>query len=176
MLRELPSLERLQELFHYDPETGLLTRACQRPKSAAKTGDVVGTTNSDGHLICRVDVQICYVHRIVWKMHYRVEPPERLDHKNKMPADNRISNLRPATSQQNGYNRKIAKSNTSGVTGVKFSKKRPANKWKAYIKVNGRSVHLGYFTHKDDAIAARLNAEQIYCHEFAASVNPAIEG
>ena len=38
---------------------------------------------------------------------------------------------------------------TSMYKGVCFVKK--TNKWRAYIKHNGQSIHLGYFTDEADA-------------------------
>ena len=35
-------------------------------------------------------------------------------------------------------------------------------KWKAYIKINQRTIHLGTFSNKEDAIIARKNAEIKY--------------
>ncbi len=171
MPRELPSLERLQELFHYDPETGLLSRRCHRPRSKTKIGDIVGTPNSDGHLVCRVDFQICYVHRIAWKMYYGKEPPLAIDHKNRKQTDNRIKNLRSANQLQNSRNRKLPKNSTTGILGVRFCKKNPANKWKAHIKANGKNIHLGYFVRKEDAIIARQRAERLLFGKFAPSLN-----
>jgi hypothetical protein len=48
-------------------------------------------------------------------------------------------------------------SNTSGHTGVSFDKKR--GEWRVYIRVNWKRIHLGFFTHKEDAFAARQDAE-----------------
>ena len=53
-----------------------------------------------------------------------------------------------------------SKNNTSGVTGVSFSRKNGL--WRASIMANGVRHHLGMFGSKDDAAAARKAAEDWY--------------
>ncbi|MCL2575711.1 MAG: AP2 domain-containing protein [Defluviitaleaceae bacterium] len=52
---------------------------------------------------------------------------------------------------------KLSKNNTSGVRGVSFNKRK--QKWRAYIRFKGKSMHLGYFDELEDAKAARVAAE-----------------
>lgn len=54
--------------------------------------------------------------------------------------------------------------NTSGVTGVNWLKKN--KKWRAYITVGNKQVHLGSFENKEDAIKARKEAEIKYSRRF----------
>lgn len=49
-------------------------------------------------------------------------------------------------------------SNSSGKTGVGYSTIR--NRWSAYYHANGKSVILGYFDNKEDAIKCRLEYEK----------------
>lgn len=79
--------------------------------------------------------------------------------------DNRKSNLRIATKQQNGMNAALSKNNTSGVTGVIWHKRD--NVWQARIKVNYKYIHLGYFNSFEDAVKARKEAEEKYFGEFS---------
>ena len=79
--------------------------------------------------------------------------------------DNRKSNLRIATKQENNRNRKLCSTNTSGVTGVTFDKSR--NKWCAQIVVNNKNIHLGRFNNFEDAVKARKEAEEKYFGEFS---------
>jgi len=44
--------------------------------------------------------------------------------------------------------------------GTRFNKS--CNKWVAYICINGKQKHLGYFLTQEEAIAARETAEQKY--------------
>lgn len=78
--------------------------------------------------------------------------------------DNRKCNLRLATPKDNAHNRKIFKTNLSGVTGVRWIEK--LNKWFAFIKKDGKDFPLGYFINKDDAIKARKKAEKELWGEF----------
>ena len=57
-------------------------------------------------------------------------------------------------------NKKVQKNNTSGKTGVAFNKEK--KKWQARIKIKGKDIYLGYFDKKEDAIKARLKAEEEY--------------
>ena len=83
------------------------------------------------------------------------------DHINRdNPLDNRKSNLRQATGSEQCQNRNMPKNNTSGIIGVSWDKQR--QKWKAHIGVNKKSLNLGLFVDKDEAIKARLNAELKY--------------
>lgn len=45
--------------------------------------------------------------------------------------------------------------NTSGVTGVSFEKRR--EKWVAYVNVDKKRKHLGYFNTREEAVKARLS-------------------
>jgi hypothetical protein len=60
-------------------------------------------------------------------------------------------NLRPSDSIKNGQNGTLRCNNTSGYKGVSWDKNM--KKWHAYIQVNGKLMHLGYFP-ADQLIAA----------------------
>ena len=62
-------------------------------------------------------------------------------------------------------NVKIRENNTSGVTGVDWSKKY--QKWRARICVNKKEIHLGQFEEFDKAVAARKEAENKYFGEWS---------
>ena len=84
-----------------------------------------------------------------------------IDHKNTLEKfDNRKSNLRVASRQQNMFNSQLAKNNASGFTGVYWSKKDKS--WYSQIKCGDKRVHLGYTKTKEQAIIQRLEAEIKY--------------
>ena len=88
-----------------------------------------------------------------------------VDHINHDLLDNRKSNLRVTTKSQNQMNNKLAKNNTSGVTGVSYCKE--SGKWVSYIHLYNKRITLGYFVDFDDAVKARLNAEDEYFKEYS---------
>ena len=92
-----------------------------------------------------------------------------VDHRNGNGLDNRKENLRICTIQQNAYNRtRSQKNNKLGIKGVSWDKK--LKKYKAGIKFNGKSIHLGYFNVLGDADSAYRKAEEKYFGEFARKV------
>lgn len=90
---------------------------------------------------------------------------ECVDHIDRNKSNNRRSNFRICTRQENTMNSGLSKNNSSGVTGVSFRKDK--NKWRAYIFYNGEQITLGHFKEKDEAIVARLLAEVEYFKEFS---------
>ena len=83
-----------------------------------------------------------------------------VDHINRDKLDNRKSNLRIVDKSFNAVNTDIRLNNTSGVTGVSWFK--PAGLWRAYINYQGNRIELGYYKKYEDAVVARLNAENKY--------------
>ena len=89
--------------------------------------------------------------------------PEKVDHKDTDRLNNDISNLRPATAEQNMQNRNMPETNTTGVKGVdKFS-----GKFRARITVEGQRHTLGLFNTKQEALEARNEAVMKHHGEFA---------
>lgn len=94
-----------------------------------------------------------YLHREI------MQAPDGLtvDHISGDRLDNRRSNLRVCTTQQNTWNRrKKASPSTSVYVGVSFD--RHKGKWKAAIREDGRGVTLGYFDSEEEAAAAYQTA------------------
>lgn len=91
-------------------------------------------------------------HRIIWEIVNGVAPVLEIDHINRVTYDNRISNLRLATSSQNKANRTIAARGKSGHVGVKAS--RTKGKWVAIIIVDGVRRQIGTFSSKEEAAMA----------------------
>ncbi|WP_103730192.1 AP2 domain-containing protein [Novosphingobium sp. HII-3] len=81
-----------------------------------------------------------------------------IDHINGDCYDNRISNLRDCTEEENCRNVGIGSTNTSGVMGVGFDRSR--GRWYAQIRHRRRQINLGRFDTKEDAVAARLEMEE----------------
>ena len=70
------------------------------------------------------------------------------------PLDNRIKNLRVLNHQQNLMN------NLHYAKGYNYHK--ASNKYKAGIKLNSKSIHLGYYDTPEEAHAAYLKAKAIH--------------
>lgn len=102
-------------------------------------------------------------HRIILNM--TKEDFKKVDHIKHNKLDNRKTELRICTNQNNCMNQGLSKNNTSGVTGVSFHKK--TKKWQAYIKVNFRYIYLGLFADFDNAVKARKDAEEKYFGEYS---------
>lgn len=100
-------------------------------------------------------------HRIVMN----AKEDEVVDHINHNRTDNRKRNLRVCKRAENDRNRGLYATNTSGISGVHFDKKR--NKWIASITYNRRRIFIGRFLHKEEAIRARLLKEAELFKDFA---------
>lgn len=159
----LPTLARVHQLFHYDPETGVFTNKIARNPKAPK-GALAGYVNTIGYSVIQIDKQKIYAHRLAWFYVTGNWPSHEIDHINRNRSDNRLCNLRLATSTKNKHNTSFRANNTSGHRGVTWHKKR--KKWQAQISVNNQHQYLGVFDSLDDAITARELAAAKF-HSFA---------
>jgi hypothetical protein len=154
--------ERLRELLHYDPDTGVLTWLVSTG-NRVRIGDAAGYARSDGYRGIKVGGQRFLVHRLAWLYVHGEFPSADIDHINGIPDDNRLANLRLATNSQNMGNRRKNANNRSGFKGV-FSDR---GKWRAQIKVSGCRHYLGLFDTPADAHAAYLRAAEKHFGQFA---------
>ena len=94
------------------------------------------------------------VHKLVLPT-FEANPENKkcIDHIDNNKLNNELFNLRFATSQENNQNSSICNRNTSGTKGVTFKKSN--NKWVAYIGINSKDIHIGYYNNIEDAINAR---------------------
>jgi hypothetical protein len=91
---------------------------------------------------------------------------EQIDHINHDGLDNRIINLRIATSSQNIFNQRIQTRNKSSIyIGVSWRKDTAS--WNAYIKKDRKKKYLGLFTTEKEAAYARDIATKLYFGEYA---------
>lgn len=88
-----------------------------------------------------------------------------VDHIDRNPSNNTRNNLRLCSRSENAMNKDPQSNNKSGIIGVWFS--GTSNKWVASIKRNQKTIHLGEYECKTDAIIARLHGEREYFKEFA---------
>lgn len=162
--------ERLRHLFSYNPDTGVFTRRISLSNRVKVGEEIVGSPNEKGYLRFHVDGWLYKAHRLAW-LYVHGEWPDQLDHINGDKADNRIANLRLATTKQNHGNRPKNRNNTTGYKGVHLHDKngRLAKPFVATIYVNGRGIHLGMFATAEAAHAAYVAAAQKHFGEFAHS-------
>ena len=155
--------EQLQELLHYDHDTGIFTNL--KSRGAVKIGSVAaGYKNPNGYIYIAIDYKRYLAHRLAWLYVHGNFPVNQIDHINEVKDDNRIVNLRLATDLENKHNQSSPRTNnTSGYLGVGWYK--PYGKWQALIQVNGRRKHLGCFDTAEEASEAYLTAKR-KLHQF----------
>lgn len=89
-----------------------------------------------------------YLHRVILN-----SPLDKVgDHISGDSLDNRMANLRVATTSENLRNRGIPADNKSGAKGVSW--KQSAKKWWARITVNGKMKDLGCYDTVEEAAGA----------------------
>lgn len=153
----LPTAERVRELFDYDPAAGLLLWRV-RLSNIIKVGSPAGTVRSDDSRTINIDGHTYPSHRLIW-VHQRGEwPKAHVRQKDGDLSNTRIENLYESSLSATNASRGVGSNNTSGQIGVGFNK--PRGKWKAWVKRDNKLYHLGYFEDFDEAVAVRQIAEE----------------
>lgn len=103
--------------------------------------------------------------RVYIQMHNLIMGCIGIDHANGDGLDNQRSNLRIATTAQNGANRRKQEGTSSVFKGVTWHKER--RRWIAIIRIGGKRRHLGRFANEEDAARAYDAAAFAAWGEFA---------
>lgn len=155
------NVKQLKERLSYSPATGLFTWL----KSSSKKpiiGTVAGTLHDHGYIRIKVGEKLHYAHRLAWLYVHGEFPAHEIDHIDRDPSNNRITNLRLATHAQNSANTPKRRTNASGFKGVY----RHQGRWLAQMTAGGKSVYLGVFDTAKEAYAAYLGAAKMHHKEF----------
>ena len=155
--------ELVKTLFSYDPETGNLHRKT-RASYRNQIGDLVGTIGKRGYRYVTIRYKKQYIHRIIFLMH-KGYLPRYVDHRDTDRLNNKIGNLRAASSHQNSENSQLRNDNTSGYKGVYKDKRN--GRWCAKVNHKGKQIHLGSFIDIADANQCAIDGRTKYHKEFA---------
>lgn len=90
---------------------------CQvAPRSKVKLGSHSGYCDSKGRWVVKYKGSLYKAHRIVWYLHHKtLDPLLEIDHEDRDPSNNRISNLRIANTSQNNQNKITLSTKKSGL-------------------------------------------------------------
>jgi hypothetical protein len=114
---------------------------------------IVKGSNVKGYLTIKIDKKMYRMHRVLAHAFKILDLHSELliDHIDRNRSNNCIENLRPVTTQQNGFNQ--------GAKGYCWNQHK---KWKAYITLDGIQNYLGCFDTKEEAHTAYLEAKKKY--------------
>jgi hypothetical protein len=148
--------QRLRELLHYDPETGLFTRRIAHYGHPA--GSAIGSTHNVGYVRLHVDGRSYLAHRLAWLYMTGEWPEQQVDHRDGDRANNRFENLRDVTRSVNFQNQRRARGNNKHSALLGAFKKR--DRWESRIKVDGAYIRLGTFRTAEEAHTAYIEAKR----------------
>lgn len=151
--------ERLKELLEYNPDTGdFIWKVARQNKTVA--GLVAGSVSSSGYSQIKIDGKTYLTHILAWLYMKGTFPESRLDHRDNNILNNKWDNLRPATHQQNMFNRKLGKNNKSGVKGVSYAPKYD------HYTVRISNIYYGCYKTLEEAKAVAEKVRQDLHGEF----------
>lgn len=151
--------QRCEELFTY--HDGALYR--KQTVAGIPAGSLAGSLSSAGYFHVRVDDKRQLWHRIIFLMHFGWLPPV-VDHIDGDPRNNRIENLRAATSSQNQHNRKANKNCNPNGKGLK---QLSSGSWLVRLNREGKSVFCRAFKEFELAQLVAEEARELYHGKFA---------
>ncbi|EFN5169669.1 HNH endonuclease [Escherichia coli] len=114
----------------------------------------IGNFDTDGYKRTTITIdgvtRSYKIHRLIYWLHTG-EWPEVVDHFDRNKANNYISNLRPSTVTENNRNKGVQKNNSSGYTGIFFTK----GSYNISIGFDGMMFRKAGFKTLESAIIAR---------------------
>lgn len=122
------SHETLLSLLHYSPDTGAFTWVKDRT-GGTKAGNQAGRVSMDGRRQIKVLGKLFYSNRLALFYVTGRWPEGHVDHINRDPLDDRLSNLRQLSPSSNNRNSEYCLKDCFGVTIRKDRK----NTWRVYI-------------------------------------------
>jgi hypothetical protein len=142
----------LRRVLRYEPDTGKLWWI-----SGQRKGIEAGCLRGDGYLVVRVFGDLLYCHRVALALHTGMDVAGLIDHVNGMRSDNRATNLREVTAEENNHNqtRRTGRGNASGFVGVQQNH----GGWQAIITANKKRRCLGTFKTPEEARETYLKAK-----------------
>ncbi len=149
--------QRLREVLHYDPETGVFTRR-QKTSIRGEFGDKVGWHTGNGYLMVTIDYGRHYLHRLAFLYQTNKFPRKHVDHIDGDGRNNRWSNLRDVSVSVNMQNIRAASKNSS--TGLLGIEKARGGGWVARIMVDRKRFHIGTYTTQEEAHDAYIAAKR----------------
>lgn len=156
------SIARLRRLLSYNKITGILMwKDAHNPSLKGKRAGCSWGT----YRFVVIDGKNYREHRLAWAIVHGQWPPMGIDHRNGDGSDNRLKNLRLATTSQNQRNKKVLKSSLTGIKGVHFRKER--NAYIPRIFSNGKLRRLGYFKDIRDAEKAYIRVSKKLWGEYS---------
>ena len=151
------SAAQARELLDYAPDTGLLT--WKATGTGRRSGGEAGNRNTDGYVRTTIKYRAYANHRLAWMIYYGEWPKDQVDHIDGDRSNNRIFNLRQASSAINNQNlRRAHPNNKLGVLGVYYDGVH--SKYLAHISVSGKQKYLGRFNSLEEASNAYLAAKR----------------
>ena len=112
-----------------------------KTNNRAPAGAKAGSFNAHNQRwYIRYDKKKYLEHRLIFLMQHGFMPKE-VDHIDTNRLNNKIENLRAASTNENQRNKSIQKNNTSGVKNVRYRSK----KWVVELKINGKPKYFGRF-------------------------------
>ena len=160
--------EYLKECLEYNPETGDIIWKT-RPRHhfsdhrAWKTwnsrwsGHQAGAITEYGYRRISINWRLYLAHRIAWAIMTGSFPEKEVDHIDHNRCNNSWDNLREVTRGENSKNQTISTKNSSGLTGVSWSKQK--TKWRAVVCTKTKAFFKN-FDSFDDAAQAVLAARK----------------
>ncbi len=162
-------LEAIRTSFAYDPVTGKLTwlihNGARCPSARRGPGDEAGGLTDRGYRDVTLGGRRYRVHRIGWFLETGTWPVDEIDHRSLDKSDNRFTNLREATHQENMRNRNAHVNNPTGVKGVYWVEDR--GYWRARLRLNGKNINIGCYSTMEEARDAYTKAAEAVFGEFA---------
>lgn len=134
--------------FSYDPDTGVIR--WRQPRRRIKVGDEAGCLNNAGYRVIRFNYQLYYAHQIAITIMTGEFPESETDHQYGVGDDNRWIVIRPASSAQNKFNRRVRKDSTTGLKGV-----YPQDKHGFCARITYCRIRYWLGSHKTAEAAAR---------------------
>lgn len=158
------TVERLRNLLQYTPETGVFVWL-MKTTNRIRIGETAGSTTGENYRKIQINGKNYGAHRLAWLYMTGEWPPHEVDHRDNKRSNNCWDNLRSATHSLNQANALRPRNNTSGFKGVSLVKH--TNRWRARIRANNRTFHLGCFATAKGAHAAYVEAAKRFFGEFA---------